>query len=203
MKTGAPFVTVPKLFSGETFACVGTGPSVTQEDVNYLMGRARVIVVNHAYKLAPWADVLYAADSKWWRWEAGAPTFKGLKFTIEPQPEAWPDLRVLRNTGRNGLELNPNGLRTGLTSGYQAIGLAVHFGAKRIILLGYDMHGDHFFGSYQDKSKPPFFGALASFQTIVEPLKDAGVEVINCTPDSALKAFPCAPLRSVLAGVAA
>jgi hypothetical protein len=36
------------------------------------------------------------------------------------------------------------------------------------------------------------------FRSIAEPLKAAGVQVLNCTPDSALDCFPVADLRSVL-----
>ena len=113
-----PRPSVPRLWPGETVICVGTGPSLTQADVDFCQGKARVIVVNNAYKLAPWADALYAADDKWWTWEKGAPTFAGMKYTIAPTRRAWPGVVALRNTGQHGLESNPEGLRTGLNSGY-------------------------------------------------------------------------------------
>jgi hypothetical protein len=36
------------------------------------------------------------------------------------------------------------------------------------------------------------------FRHIAQPLEDQGVEVWNCTPDSALDCFPMADLRDVL-----
>jgi hypothetical protein len=192
-------VTVARLWPGATVVCIGTGPSLTLADVEACRDRARVIVVNNAYALAPWADVLYAADQKWWSWHKGAPDFAGLKYTIHPtRTPSWPGLLALRNTGAQGLELQPDGLRTGYNSGYQAINLAVHLGASRIVLLGYDMSGDHFFGSHPDKTKPPFAQCLQAFTTLPGPLADAGVEVINCSRQTALTCFPRRPLAEVL-----
>lgn len=191
------FAAVPRLWPNETFVCVGTGPSLTQEQVDFCRGKARMIVVNDAYKIAPWADVMYAADDKYWRWNQGAPSFTGLKYTIEPCRKEWPGLRTVKNTGREGLELDPTGVRTGHVSGYQAINMAVHFGAARIVLLGYDMKGNHFFGSHPDGSRPPFAMAVHAFSTLVDPLKALGIEIVNCTPGTALHAFPKAALQSV------
>jgi hypothetical protein len=178
--------------------CLGTGPSLTRADVDYVRGKARVIAINDAYTLAPWADVLYACDSKWWLWHKGAPTFAGLKFGLQPRATVWPSVTVLRSAGADGLELDPTGLRTGKNSGYQAINLAVHLGAARIVLLGYDMAGDHFFGSHPDRTRPPFALSLRLFGTLVAPLRAAGVEIVNCTRRTALTAFPQAPLEEVL-----
>lgn len=206
MMTAHPTIaraSVPRLWPGETVVCVGTGPSLTPADVEACRGRARVIVVNNAYQIAPWADVLYAADEKWWAWHQGAPPFEGLKYTIDPQRRAWPGLTVLRNAGPLGLESNPTGLRTGYNSGYQAINLAVHFGASRIVLLGYDMMGDHFFGSHPDKTRPPFAPCLRAFATLPAPLTAAGVEVLNATRRTALTAFPCVALETILQAVPA
>lgn len=198
---------VQKVWPGETVVCIATGPSLTPEDVAVVNGAARVIVVNDAYRLAPWADCLYAADGKWWRWHAsGVSTFAGMKYSIRQQASQDAHKQgvvVLQNAGKRGLSLDPSSLSTGHNSGYQAINLAVHFGARRILLLGYDMRGGHFFGSHPDKTVPPFALALAAFPTLVAPLKALGVDVINCTPNSALKCFPAARLRDALAAVAA
>ena len=107
---------------------------------------------------------------------------------------------VLRNTGDTGIEAHPSGLRTGKNSGASAINLAVHFGAARIVLLGYDMTGGHFFGKHpgrlnQGPAKETF---LPMFRQMVEPLKALGVEVVNCTRTTKLDCFPTADLRAVL-----
>lgn len=193
---------VPRLWPGETVVCLGTGPSLTPADVTLCRERARVIAINDAYQVAPWADALYAADESWWNSHQGAKDFAGLKYTIEPQRRVWPGLQVLENTGPHGLDGRPTSLRTGFNSGYQAIHLAVHFGARRILLLGYDLRGGHFYAA-KPAGDRKFAGWLKAYATLVEPLKAAGVEVLNCTPDSALRCFPMASLPDALGAVAA
>ncbi len=188
-------VPVPKLWPGATIVCAATGPSLTAAQLDRCRLDARVIAVNNAYQLAPWADVLYACDQKWWHWHKGVPTFRGLKYSLNA---SYPDVKVLKNVGQTGLSSNPSGLMTGHNSGYQAINLAVHLGAARILLLGYDMQGGHFFGKHPDKSAPPFAACLKAFPTLVKPLAALGIEIVNCTPGSALTCFPMRSLDEAL-----
>lgn len=197
-------VTIHRLWPGSTVVCLATGPSLTQADVDFCYGRARVIAINDAYKLAPWADALYACDSRWWHWhKKGVATFAGQKYSIDPQAKrVCPDLTILRNTGERGLELSPTGLRTGKNSGYQAMNLAVHLGAARIVMLGYDMRPDgkknHFFGEHPHPVPPPYRSFIDKFSSIVEPLAAHGIEVVNCSRRTALECFPRRPLEEVL-----
>jgi hypothetical protein len=68
------FWEVPEEWRGATAVCIGNGPSLTQAQVDFTRGardangRVRVIAINDAFKLAPWADVLYFCDDKWWQW---------------------------------------------------------------------------------------------------------------------------------------
>lgn len=198
MKPAPP--SVPLRWPGSTVVCLGGGPSLTAEDVEYVRDKAHVIAINDAFRLAPWADVLYACDAKWWfwHWEKGAREFAGLKYALDPSAKRFPGVQVLRKGAETGLTRDPAALCLGRNSGYQAINLAVHLGATRVILLGYDMHGGHWFGHHPDQSGPPFNVCLQRFATLPTPLTDAGVEVINCTPKTALTVFPCQPLREVL-----
>jgi hypothetical protein len=115
-----------------------------------------------------------------------------------------PHAQVLQNTGILGLEEAPTGLRTGKNSGYQAINLAYHLGAARVVLVGYDMRPDakgrhHWFGSHPYPTlDPPYPALLEYFGTIAGPLAARGVEVLNATPDSALSCFRRATLEEAL-----
>lgn len=103
-----------------------------------------------------------------------------------------------------GLCTEPHTINHGLNSGYQAINLAYHTGAKRIILLGYDMqhtggkshwHGDH------PKSLSNAQGIhnwRHRFIALAGDLKRMGVQVYNCSTDTALKCFERADVRDVL-----
>ena len=201
---------VPRLWPGATLACLGGGPSLTAAQCEALRGRARVIAINDAWRLAPWAEVLYACDGRWWRKHEGVPGFAGLKITLSnsaAQVAAWPEIAVLENTGTEGLERAPHGLRTGRNGGYQAINLAVHFGARRVLLLGYDMRvaadgRSHWFGEHADwPTRPNIFRNvfLPHFEGLAHELDAIGLRVVNCTPGSALEVFPKARLDRALA----
>jgi hypothetical protein len=197
---------VPKLWPGGTLACVATGPSLTQTDVDYVRDKVdAVIVVNNAFKLAPWAAALMVCDAKFyaWHWKHGLSDFKGLKYSLDTRAKRFRGVKVLCNTGDSGLELDPTGLRTGKNSGFQSVGLAVHFGAAKIVLLGFDFRlgpkgQKHCHADHPDKSAPPFALCLRLFHTIVEPLRALGVTVVNCSPHSSLTAFPQQPIREAL-----
>lgn len=204
----------PRLWPGATVACVAGGPSLDLEQVRRLYlaraaGRVRVVAVNDSVFPAWWADALYACDWRWWRKHAGAPGFAGLKVALSNargHVAAWPEIRILENTGTTGLETDPGGLRTGRGGGYQALNLAVHLGAARILLVGYDMKADaagrtHWFGDHEDwpSREGVYRGAmLPHFASLVAPLARLGVAVVNCTPESALDAFPRKSLADCL-----
>jgi hypothetical protein len=195
-------VSVPRLFPDRTIVCIATGPSLTREDVEACRDKAPVIAVNDAVRYAPWADVLYACDAKWWSEHPETMTFTGRKYGLRAA-SGRPDVTVLKQGTDGGLSLDPTTLCTGKNSGYQAINLAVLLGAVRILLLGYDMQAAgtqvHFFGNHPWPSGPTPFGLfLAHFQTLVAPLRAAGVTVVNCTRSTRLTCFPRQPLAEAL-----
>jgi hypothetical protein len=127
----------------------------------------------------------------------------GLKFSLERTSADWPGVTVLANTGEDGLERSPHGLKNGRNGGFQAVNLAVHLGAARILLLGYDMQTggprrSHWFGDHPDGVVSPYPTFIEKFRTIVAPLQQLGVEVINCSRATALDVFPRRPLEEVL-----
>lgn len=213
---------VPEVWEGETFIIVASGPSAEIYDNNALLPykeEARIIAVNDAYRLVPFADILYGADWWWWQKRKMVPEFNGFKIGltydgIRGLPySGWADSKEkdqlsyqLASTGKEGLELeDKRAIRTGQNSGYQAINLAVNLGADRIILLGFDMKSgkdaNHFWGDYDDHGNPTkglYKQWKNNFKTMVEPLKEIGVQVINCTDGSALKCFPRCELERVI-----
>ncbi len=194
---GARVVVVPRLFPNSTIVCLASGPSLTAEDVDYCRGRAPVIAVNDTYRLAPWANVLYACDAKWWDARQGVPAFAGLKFALRHGAAKWPGVQVLRDSGDCGLATDPSELTNGKSSGHGGVNLASHLGAKRIVLLGYDMQyakngRTHFFGDHVgvlNKGEAPFEWWIANFASMVQPAKALGIEIVNCTRRTALTCF--------------
>lgn len=85
----------------------------------------------------------------------------------------------------------------GGNSGFQALNLAVQFGCRNIILVGYDMHdqaGVHWHGKHTGNLRNPTKKSLARWRGVLdgqaEPLKRMGVTVLNASPNSALTAYP-------------
>ena len=117
------FWKVPRMWEGETVAILAGGPSLTQAQVDYVKGKCKVIAINSSYLLAPWADILYFCDNRWYT-ECGHKNrkefkeFKGIKVTLRNlnMPE---DIMKLDHRGGTGLCLESDGLMTGSNSGYQ------------------------------------------------------------------------------------
>lgn len=196
---------VPQSFPGETIVCLASGPSLTPADVDYCCGRARVIAIKDTIRLAPWADVLYACDARWWKHYGPTLAYDGPKYALEAAAEPW--AQVLRVTGYTGLETDPSGLRTGKNSGFQAINLAAHLGARRIVLLGYDMVAAvngavHWFGAHPwpTRSWPELASHfLPLFASLVEPLQALGIQILNATRRTDLDCFDRVSLEEALA----
>jgi hypothetical protein len=199
-------------WAGAVVVLLGGGPSLTPEQVESVRGRARVVAINNAVYLAPWADVLYFCDARWYDWHTETvKRFQGTKVTLENHElgSELPGLVCLQRDGTDEASIDgfcpvPGRVRTGRNGGYQAIQYAVHRGARRVVLLGFDMkpaadgrvhwHAEHPIAT--DPATPASF--VPHFRTLVAPLAERGVEVINATPDSALDAFPRVPLERAL-----
>jgi hypothetical protein len=201
---------VPQIARNGTVVCLAPGPSLTVADVEAVRGRAVVVAINDAVQIAPWADVFYSSARVYWtpkdpRSRAVA-AFAGLKVHVcvdQDKPGVGEDGFVrLRNTGVDGLEADPGGLKTYQNSGGAAINLAVHLGASRIVLLGYDMgpSGDgrhHFHEIVKTRHSSPYPYFRQRIATMVKPLEARGIEVLNCTRQTHLSCFPCADLATV------
>lgn len=200
-------------WSGKTALIVGTGPSATAAPLNIAKGLAKAIVIKQSWHLAPWADVLYGIDKGWWIAHHGAPKFPGLK--VSPSPTACRVYRLRQVTLRPFADILTRGevgvigcgLRTGGGfSGFQAINLAVQFGAKRIILVGFDMNlaaGAHWNSDERgvgraDKNRTESW--RKSLDAAAPQLEELGVEVVNTSAKSSLKSFKIMSLEEALHG---
>lgn len=197
----------PTLWKGETAVCIAGGASLTQKQVDSIKG-FKVIAINNAYKLAPWADILYACDYQWWEWHNGCPEFKGWKITHEqgkrwdkiqagesvPKPP-YEGLDIIVSSGNSGFSDTQDRIKHGGNSGYQALHIAMLLGADTILLLGYDMHArtgkSHWFGEHPNgkQSDGRYANWLKEFPALKEAANSRGQNIINCTPGSALECF--------------
>jgi len=156
-------------------------------------------------KLAPWADVLYCGEDRWWTHYGPRLDFAGLRYTLHHGCAQW--AQVLRFASYDGLCLEPDGLASGHHSGYQAINLAVHLGAKLIVLLGYDMSqaasgNTHYFGEHPYPRRTPgcvLQTRVSIFRSMLQPLARLGVRIINASRQTAIDCFERLTLAEALA----
>lgn len=184
-------------WSGQAAVVVAAGASATVVSAAMLRGRVRVIVVNTSYQLAPWADVLYACDLKWWDWHKGAPEFLGIKVCHETRAaERYGLNRVDLSQGeetKSKLCMVPGVLGRGGNSGYHAFNLALQFGARRIGLLGLDFCGRRWHGPHpngREQAADTLARWRATFDAAAGDARALGADVVNLSPVSALTAYP-------------
>ncbi len=183
------------------------GPSLPAA-AGRLTGRP-VVAVNDAWRLVPSAAVLYACDAAWWHHHKGVPEFQGERWSTHGGPKHNNKLEAAALYGLNlvqgmdshaGFSTDPAVIHYGSSSGFQAVNLAILMGARRIVLVGFDMHGTHFFGQHPKplRNNTSYGNFIRAFERAAKRLPP-GVEIINCTPGSALGCFPKANLDDVLA----
>jgi hypothetical protein len=201
---------VPRIWEGQSCAIMAGGPSMTQEAADAVRAAGiRSIAINNSYLLAPWADILYFCDKRWWEWHHKRQEFKefaGVMVTLDnvELSSCAPQIKRLKNVGRLGLSLKPGEVFNGSNSGYQAINLAVQLGARRILLLGYDMGSrgkkTHWHGGHPVSTPESVYRSLMipAYSGMKKRTLDLGVEVINATPGSALQEFPIMELNKAL-----
>ena len=169
----------------------------------------RCIVINTTFERAPWADVLYACDAPWWRkYHAQVQQqFGGALWTQDKEATREFGVRWIESRRAPGLGKTPGLIHQGGNGGYQAINLAYQAGAAKLILLGYDMHGTHWHGRYENglpNTSPHLFKTwVEGFAALAADLEREGVEVVNCTPGSALTCFTMASLSETIEGTTA
>lgn len=186
------------------------GPSLTPELAEQTRGH-RVIAVNDAYRLLPWADVLYAADADWWRARNGCREFAGERLTTfgrdSERTIAQFGLTSIQNQRFvKGFSLSPGVIYRGQSnSGFQAVNVALLRDGNPVVLIGFDMHGTHFFGQHEaplrswdrQKQESIFARWIEGFR-LASDLLPPHIRIINATPGSALTCFPIMTLDEAL-----
>lgn len=195
---------------------VATGPSAKHAPLRDVQELARFIVIKESWRLAPWADVLYGLDQGWWLFNRGVPDFRGLKVSPSPSVcRVYRDVRLVKLKPRATIvrdQYDEHGRLTigcglksgGGHSGFQAINLAVQFGATRIVLVGFDMtlaYGAHWHKEGNGVGRAEA-GRVKSWcvemDACAPQFAAMGVTVINVGETSALQAYPKMPLMQAV-----
>jgi hypothetical protein len=198
---------------GEIVVVVATGPSAKDVQVSEGRGKAKFLAVKDAARLdylCPWADALYACDHHWWEAHRGLVSFSGVRMAYDPRTiEKWRGMKFLKvdiRQAHRAFTFDRVGLvGSGGNSGFHAVNLAAQFGARRIVLVGFDMRvdqGKHCFGKHPYSDAPSQANVLrwtGIFDKQASVLANRGIEVVNCSRVSALTAFPKMSFEEALA----
>lgn len=202
---------------GETVALLGGGPSLTLEQVArveraHTEGRCRCIAINRSYALAPWADILYAGDRRWWGWHQEAQEIDGLRY---PRATEFAGLKLTRQgpTVDGVIALGTSheldiwaktcALNHERDSGTDAMQIAAGCikSDGTILLLGFDGECNGWWHSgYAKRMKQglKWDKIFRHHKRLYSVFKQHGIKVVNCSPGSKIYAYPFRKLEDVL-----
>lgn len=195
---------------GECCAIIASGPSINKQEVAALENRIHCVAIKSNIDIAPWSDAVYGCDNHWWVHRQGLPKFKGVKLTYGTGI-SWPDVHHIDiNRGTDALLIDkPGVVGNGGNSGFQALNLAVQFGATGILLLGFDMmqrgNSPHWYGrnEWPGASNPNdsnYNRWRKAFTQSKSTLDALGVDVVNASTLSTLDVFRKATIDQALRG---
>lgn len=192
------------LFCERDVYVIGGGPSLANYDLSTLKDES-VIVVNSSYKAVLDAGIenaiLYFTDTKWWN------DHPQLLAEWLPRPivtmsrtakrEAPMQIKRIQHAvpAAGFPDYGSPAVKWGASSGHTAVALAVAMGAKKVILLGFDMREvwgkSHHHTDYDSDAISPgvFKGWIDAFAGWNRAAKEIGVTIVNASEGSALDEF--------------
>ncbi len=217
-RCSGPYSGAPEWFprwAGRVVVIIASGPSAADADIEAARKAAEDqggtlpvwVTINASYRLAPWSDVLYAADGLFWANDEGARAFPGLKITQSLKDADRFGLKCVKvAASRRSMAFDRFGeIGSGGNSGFQAVNLAAQAGASRIVLVGFDYslaRGVHWHGPHPPGMNNPSGVNCARWRADLDAaaplLQSLGIEVLNASPYSTLTAFEKRPLRECL-----
>lgn len=210
---------IPRLWSDQTVVIFGGGPSLPSLVDGNCFDHVRVIGVNDAFRMGEMVEICWFGDSRWYWWnKEDIDKFQGLKISGNRHPEilgsvvGQPDVNVVLMSSGYGISTKKDKINFNSSSGAAAVNLAWHLGVSRVILVGYDMRmvrmpDGTLKKNWREHPGPEKGGSALSmsfnnfirvFGRVAEDAKKLGLEILNATPESALKIFPFVELGDVL-----
>jgi hypothetical protein len=205
-------------FRGRTVAGIATGPSLTLSQIESARRKGFVLFgCNRVWEIVPDLEVLYGCNEGFWAhyWCEALANHPAQKWTTNRVAADRFQLNWIAERNAPGLSSDSAYVHHGHGSGFTLVNLAHLMGAERIVLLGYDMRyapdydgvahqigssPRHYFGEYPSAlqhwpSVKVRDGVHVELVELYESVAKQGlVEIVNCTPDSAVTCFP---MRSI------
>jgi len=193
---------------------IGTGPSLTADQVASV-SHLRTFGCNNAFEFG--LDVHLACNWQWWdTYWPQIRDYDCAKWTTRPESAAKYGIHYIAERWEPGLSTDPDYICAHHGSGPQIVNLALHYGCKVMLLIGWDMRyagkinrhayaaPRHYFGEYPSHLQHwPMTGPDGELEGLIREMQtitpaDYGVEIINCTERSAMRCFPYRSLSACL-----
>ena len=204
-----------RAWAGLTAVVMGNGTSLIGRDLSALARPdVKVQVCNGGFLMYPQADLVMCSDRHYLAADPPFDKYTGPTIVVtQPQAVVKRDSRMVFcrreyiDRVRGDIFGNPTVLVEGHTSVSTNISAAVLMGVKRIILLGVDLTpgAGARRRSYEDELETNLQQASSRYKRMVGHLTkqagfvlDRGIQVINCSPQSALQCYPYGVLEDVL-----
>jgi hypothetical protein len=184
-------------------------PSAYSPYMSYLHDK-HVIGINVAYLIGDWIDMIFFGDQHFFlQHQQGLAKHPAMKVSCHASTDKfnWVKYTPREDGKARGISTNPRSVCWNGNSGAAAISVAAHAGAKRIILLGFDMtldgnkqhwHNLYGKGGNINYKKLPFNRHLRGFPDIYKDAKRLGIEILNCSPNSAINEFKKVTVKELM-----
>jgi len=206
---GAATAWLPDL-KGCCVVVVAGGPSVRSARLKDYWHKAVFVTVNNAAFLAPFAVMAYGCDARWWRYVDLLPEFNGVRVSQDEEFRTGnTGVRYIKSVRRERFEDQFQHDKSRIiwagNGGTQVLNLIAHAGPPaKICLVGYDMHLRS--GKNWHRDHPWRIPALAAnverhrrvTDAIAKDLQGLGIDVVNCSPGSALTSYRFSTLKQEL-----
>lgn len=227
---------VPRIWKNQDVWILGGGPSLTsnfnipEEIVSKVRAQElplsayssfmkkihdkNIIGVNVSFLLGDWVDICFFGDNSFFlKYEEALLKSKCLKVSCceKSKTLGWIKFLPIDYTKRGRLTSDPTKISWNFNSGSASINLAALLGAKRIILVGFDMnmptnqphwHNEYKKGDLTEQEKisraQHFNQFLAPFPKIKKDLDTLGIEIYNTSLNSAIECIPKIPITEFL-----
>lgn len=172
--------------------CIGSGPSLTTADCEIVKQSGfYTIACNNTWEAAPFCNAIYARDYGWWKAHGDNITIKAERWTRNHRYRLEEIDYVLPSIGNSN-------------SGADSIRLAMHKGAKNILLLAVDCSlagGIHHHGPHTKTNNPEQKVVDAwkeQFRLVADMALAYGARVINCSRYTELACFEQQDLEAAI-----
>lgn len=187
-----PYTSVTRFCENKTVYIIGGGPSLDRIDLSKLKGKC-CIAINEAFELEL-TDTMFFGDRNWW--ELYGSKHVGDNMTVYSTSDIIdPKVTNIMHKDR-GMSDDPSWIAWNSNSGFAAINLALLGGAKKIILIAFDMKKENGRNNWHKNIRAKIIDAkYQDFLMFAEIMKKGldkkypDVEIINANPDSALTLF--------------